>query len=119
MVRDLNPGVGSSQAWTKPHPYSISCPEYGAINAAIAVGPSLLFTGDDGARGRELWVSDGTNEGTRLLSDLTAGPGGSSPDSFTRVGSKVVFRATDADGKVSLWAVQAQPYQQFLPMVRR
>lgn len=39
----------------------------------------LLFAADDGVRGRELWVTDGTPEGTRLVADIRAGAGSSDP----------------------------------------
>src|SRR5204863_301529 len=37
-------------------------------------GAKLLFTADDGVRGRELWQSDGTRAGTALVADLYPGP---------------------------------------------
>jgi ELWxxDGT repeat protein len=39
-------------------------------------GPLLFFSGDDGATGPELWVSDGTPGGTRQVLDLVPGPEG-------------------------------------------
>lgn len=36
----------------------------------VAVGGRLLFAADDGRAGRELWSSDGTPNGTRLLLDI-------------------------------------------------
>ncbi len=35
------------------------------------------FLADDGQHGRELWTSDGTTAGTRLVDDVTPGPGSS------------------------------------------
>jgi ELWxxDGT repeat protein len=37
------------------------------------VDDTLFFTVDDGAHGRELWVTDGTENGTRLVVDLNPG----------------------------------------------
>ncbi|ABX06928.1 ELWxxDGT repeat protein [Herpetosiphon sp.] len=37
------------------------------------VGDTLFFTADDGVHGRELWTSDGTEAGTRLVKDLKVG----------------------------------------------
>jgi ELWxxDGT repeat protein len=65
-----------------------------------ARGSDVIFGADDGTNGVELWVSDGTTEGTAMVSDLwppeVADPGGeysSSPDHFVTVGSSVYFRA--------------------------
>lgn len=38
------------------------------------LGDQLLFIADDGESGRELWITDGTTEGTRLLSDIQVRP---------------------------------------------
>lgn len=45
-----------------------------------AVGDLLYFADDDGSGiGRELWVTDGTAAGTRLVADINPGPSSSSP----------------------------------------
>ena len=63
------------------------------------VGTSLVvFGANDGVVGDELWVSDGTAAGTRLLLDLVPGPGTSSPLGMTSLGARAVFAATDAAG---------------------
>ena len=43
--------------------------------------------------GRELWVSDGTRDGTRMISDIRPGPNSSEPSEFAGYGGKVYFRA--------------------------
>lgn len=55
-----------------------------------------LFSGNDGQRGEEVWVTDGTASGTKLFADLAAGQASSLPYDFTTIGSDmVVFRAND------------------------
>jgi ELWxxDGT repeat protein len=39
-----------------------------------AVGELLFFIADDGPHGDEIWISDGTEGGTRIVKDLEAGP---------------------------------------------
>src|SRR5580765_3271807 len=68
LVKDIN---------TKPNPHSDSTPA-----KPIVVGPTLYFRADDGNSGVELWASDGTAVGTRLVRDINPGAGGSDPDSM-------------------------------------
>jgi ELWxxDGT repeat protein len=43
----------------------------------------VLFTADDGATGRELWATDGSEDGTQRVRDLRPGVGGSAPHDLT------------------------------------
>jgi ELWxxDGT repeat protein len=61
----------------------------------IVVGGKLLFSANDGTNGRELWITDGTTDGTQLLVDLVAGPNSSSPHTFRRIGDWTYFFATN------------------------
>ena len=57
------------------------------------VGSVVFFSAADGTRGRELWVSDGTDAGTRLVRDINPGAAGSKPALLTRVGPRLFFTA--------------------------
>ncbi len=58
-----------------------------------------VFAADDGIAGRELWVTDGTAAGTRLLADLNPGAGGSFPWVLGRDGNLLYVQAwTPAQG---------------------
>jgi large repetitive protein len=69
-----------------------------------ALGGKLYFVGDTTATGEELWVSDGTAPGTRLLKDIRPGSLDSSPSEL-RAGATMLFFAAD-DGATGreLWA---------------
>ncbi len=55
---------------------------HGSILRGGRFGEELLFAADDGSTGVELWVSDGTEAGTRLVEDLEPGVSGTGvPDS--------------------------------------
>ncbi len=66
----------------------------------------VFFTADDGTHGRELWVTDGTPQGTQMVRDILPGPWSSGPDSLAALpDGRIVFRATDeAFSGAELWA---------------
>jgi ELWxxDGT repeat protein len=70
---------------------------------------TLLFQGDDGATGAELWRSDGTPAGTTLLKDLQPGPYSSLPAEITRAGSTVFFRSDAGTQHEKLWKTDGTP----------
>jgi ELWxxDGT repeat protein len=53
--------------------------------------------------GLELYVTDGTTEGTFLLKDINPGGESGLPDSFCAVGDYVYFRAYHPDSGLELW----------------
>ncbi|MTB51071.1 ELWxxDGT repeat protein [Lewinella sp. W8] len=67
----------------------------------------LLFRADNDTNGVELWISDGTPEGTRLVRDINEDPGSSAgnsnPDNFILFNNKVYFKARDANNGDELW----------------
>ncbi len=67
------------------------------------------FLGNDGRHGEELWVSDGTEEGTRLLRDLDPGPVGSAPRDFLVADGLLFFSATDSAHGRELWVTDGTP----------
>lgn len=85
------------------------------VFAARETGQRADGSGSYDKYGMELYVTDGTPEGTRMLKDLIQLPGdqkGSDPLDFTRCGEKVVFTAKDPahfhDGqRRQLWITDA------------
>jgi ELWxxDGT repeat protein len=61
----------------------------------VAVGNRVFFTADDGLTGRELYVSDGTFNGTRRVKDIWAGKGSANPVGLIAFGDKLAFLAKD------------------------
>ena len=56
----------------------------------------LCFTADDGVNGRELWISDGTPAGTRMINDLSGPLSASNPGQFTAFNGQLLYTAADA-----------------------
>ncbi len=81
------------------------------VQTFLSIGDRILFTADDGVRGRELFVSDGTHDGTHLVKDIRPGSGSSllwssgsdNPNDFTRLGNRGFFLATDGGNGIGLY----------------
>jgi ELWxxDGT repeat protein len=63
----------------------------------------LFFTADDGASGRELWKSDGTEAGTEMVADIQPGATGSGPAELTAADATLYFVADDGVHGRQLW----------------
>ena len=61
-------------------------------------GYKAFFAATDDTNGEELWVTDGTAEGTKLVKDINAGTGSAAISYLTRFSDKVVFTANDGSG---------------------
>jgi ELWxxDGT repeat protein len=68
------------------------------------IGNRAWFQANDGERGNELWITDGTPEGTRLVKDICPGSGGSDPHYFVEAGSRTYFCANDREHGIELWS---------------
>lgn len=74
-----------------------------------ATDDAFLFLADDGRRGRELWISDGTSAGTRLWAEVCPGecrPGDEFDRSFGEVvfdGERAFFTVDDGIHGLELW----------------
>ncbi len=71
-------------------------------SGGLVVGGLAYFAASDPQHGQELWVSDGTAAGTRVL-DLCPGACGSYPHGFGRVGGLALFGAYGEAEELALW----------------
>jgi ELWxxDGT repeat protein len=90
LVADINPGSAGSN------------PGSTIGSKPTNVNGTLYFPADDGVHGVELWKSDGTAAGTKLVKDISPGTIGSSPAYLTNVNGTLYFTANDGNG-VGLW----------------
>lgn len=92
MVKDIWPGSSGS-----------SFPDQ-----LISYQGKLIFQGHDGVYGQELWISDGTEEGTKMLKNINIEPGGvpyghSYPRGFYEAAGLLFFQADDGVNGTELW----------------
>lgn len=99
--------AGTSLIYTMPVAPFTSAPSFTSDrddlrNFSIA-GNTLYFKGYSAAEGNELWVTDGTNAGTKMLKDIKPGTGNGFPLAFCRLGNEVFFSATAVGFERKLW----------------
>lgn len=80
---------------------------YGQKNMAVAGSPEkgykAFFSAKDADHGEELWVTDGTPAGTKMVKDINPGIATSDIQWITRFNDKVVFTATDGESGYEPW----------------
>lgn len=78
-----------------------------AFNPHLELNGDLIFAANNGIIGLELWISDGTEEGTVLLKEIRPqqiGPNfGSDIRSMRKVGDYILFHANDGEHGAELW----------------
>ena len=106
IVKDINPG-GDSYSY-----YGTLITEYSSdpenltkfnnkiyFSARVGVRENRPFDAEDrpGDTGIELWVTDGTTEGTELVTDLNPGAEDSNPSDLSVVGDELLFTANNGE----------------------
>lgn len=98
MVRDIRPGPESGMVTCQQERSSAVGPQL------IPHGAGFLFVADDGSTGCELWFSDGTQAGTRLVIDLRPGPEDGVVGELVAAGGLILMAATDGASGSELWS---------------
>lgn len=93
MVKDLRVGAGDSTL-------------DGVNPIFYQFNGSMYFTASDGIHGLELWVTDGTESGTRMVNDLYRNSGSSYIHSFMTLGDKLIFSGYEPINGIELWYIQ-------------
>jgi ELWxxDGT repeat protein len=101
LVEDINPDsppgarcdqgeCGIPKGWSHP-------------DTVTVMGKQVFFAADDGKHGVELWKSDGTRSGTKLVKDINTGQADSDPDQLTAYRGVLLFRADDGVHGSEMW----------------
>jgi ELWxxDGT repeat protein len=69
----------------------------------VIIGDNMFFTAKSTANGDELYVTDGTLEGTKLVKDINPGSGDASPRYLVSLNGKLYFQADNGTNGVELW----------------
>ncbi len=80
-----------------------SVPASSYPSSFVDVDGVLYFGADDGEHGYELWMTDGTPAGTKLVADIYPGPESSFPADLTNVNGTLFFSADDGEHGTELW----------------
>jgi ELWxxDGT repeat protein len=75
---------------------------YGKFEYAVLNGIAY-FTADDGIHGQELWRSDATPQGTKMVKDINPGAASSNVRAITASGDKIFFRADNGINGSEIW----------------
>jgi len=95
-LRDINPGGDDAAAFA----FEAGLQE----SVDNVLGDFFFFAADNGTVGLELWRTDGTEDGTFLVSNINPTPGvGSSPAAFSAFNGRMYFQANDGVNGVELW----------------
>jgi ELWxxDGT repeat protein len=106
LIADLNPGIGTNYKFTR-YPVYFIAPYSSSPRDFTELKDKIYFTANDEINGRELWITDGTVNGTQLLKDINPGssvsyygrtfPNSSDADDFTVLNDKLYFTAESGD----------------------
>lgn len=91
VVKDITPGEDSTEfTASESDPF-------------VVFGDRIVFAASTDTFGAELWISDGTETGTRLIKDIASNAASSNPEGIVTTADKIYFAATDATGTRTLW----------------
>lgn len=99
LVKDINPG--SAPSWPSKFTMVLEDDVTPWALQPRPISGALFFTADDGT-GSEVWVTDATEAGTRMVKDIYAS-GGSYPYALTAMNAKLYFVAATQAENSELW----------------
>lgn len=100
-------GVGLWRTGLTPNSAELVAP-MGATGAESITGfdDRMFFAGSTGPHGQELWTSDGTSGGTRMVLDAHPGPVGSRPANLSVAGDLLLMKLNDGVHGAEPWVLR-------------
>lgn len=77
--------------------------DYSNPSSFFEYNNKVVFNASSTTYGNELWISDGTMQGTRLIKDINIGLADSWPLGYAVLNNKLYFSATDTISNSELW----------------
>src|ERR687897_80625 len=101
LVKDINTVKGNSN----PNDKGDALTRSAEVEKLYVVGKTLYFRASDGKHGVELWKSDGTNRGSKLVKSINASSAREAADisNLVAVGKRLYFTANDGKHGLELW----------------
>ncbi|WP_153798749.1 ELWxxDGT repeat protein [Foetidibacter luteolus] len=98
MIEDMNKATDS-------YPTSINSNNYNyTFSKPFSVTNGLgYFVADDGIHGKELWMTDGSEDGTKLVKDITPGTASSSIWDIVECNDRLFFTILNSANSYDLW----------------
>src|SRR5919106_1177303 len=98
LVKDIDPGPLVIKKMEKTETGS------SAPDSVLRTKKWIFFQATTVKYGEELWKSDGTKSGTKIVKDIVPGPGDSGPEDIVSTAPRTTFfRADDGKHGVELW----------------
>src|SRR5215217_5461353 len=103
LVKDINPAAPDPT--TDACKSEKSCAGSSWADDMTLVGKQVFFTANDGKHGVELWKSDGTNRGTKLVKNINPSSESEASDigELVAMGNRLYFTAIDGKHGLELW----------------
>jgi hypothetical protein len=93
-VRDINPGPGDGIVLPSRYSFTV-------------IGGELFFAATDGVHGSQLWISDGTPDGTQPVSTTLAFPDPDTLKPMANINGSLFFTANDGIHGFQPWIIPA------------
>src|ERR687897_994202 len=101
LVKDINPVKGNSN----PNDKGDALTRSAEVEKLYVVGKTLYFRASDGKHGVELWKSDGTKKGTKLVRSINPSSAREAADisNLVALRKRLYFTANDGKHGLELW----------------